>query len=44
MLAVEKRVTSVLMEPRSIEKVLEVDSHIGKGTARKFDAGGIGTV
>ena len=29
-LAVEKRVTSVLMEPSSIEKILEIDSHIGK--------------
>lgn len=27
-LAVEKRVTSVLMEPRSIEKISEIDSHI----------------
>ena len=33
MLAVEKRVTSVLMEPRSIEKISEVDSHIGKKEA-----------
>lgn len=29
MLAVEKRVTSVLIEPSSIEKVFEVDDHIG---------------
>lgn len=29
MLVVEKRVTSKLMESCSIEKVLEVDSHIG---------------
>ena len=29
-LAVEKRVTSTLMEPSSIEKVLEIDSHIGE--------------
>lgn len=28
-LAVEKRVTSVLIEPSSIEKVMEIDSHIG---------------
>jgi len=28
-LAVEKRVTSPLIEPRSIEKILEVDTHIG---------------
>lgn len=25
----EKRVTSVLLEPSSIEKVLEIDSHLG---------------
>ena len=31
-LAVEKRVTSSLMEPSSIEKVLEIDSHIGMQT------------
>ena len=31
-LAVEKRVTSTLMEPSSIEKVLEIDSHIGMQT------------
>lgn len=29
-LAVEKRITSSLMEPSSIEKILEIDSHIGK--------------
>ena len=28
-LAVEKRVTSPLIEPASIEKIMEVDSHIG---------------
>ncbi|CAM9251401.1 unnamed protein product [Ectocarpus fasciculatus] len=28
-LAVEKRLTSTLMEPLSVEKILEVDSHIG---------------
>ena len=28
-LAVEKRVTSPLMEPDSIEKIVEIDSHIG---------------
>ena len=28
-LAVEKRVTSPLIEPTSIEKILEVDDHIG---------------
>ncbi len=27
-LAVEKKVTSTLMEPTSIEKILEIDSHI----------------
>lgn len=29
-LAVEKRITSPLMEPNSIEKIVEIDSHIGK--------------
>ena len=29
-LAVEKRVTSPLIEPSSIEKIMEVDKHIGK--------------
>jgi len=28
-LAVEKRLTSKLLEPSSVEKILEVDSHIG---------------
>mmetsp|Transcript_20341 Transcript_20341/g.57273 ORF Transcript_20341/g.57273 Transcript_20341/m.57273 type:complete len:250 (+) Transcript_20341:118-867(+) len=28
-LAVEKRITSTLLEPRSIEKIMEIDSHIG---------------
>merc|ERR1711860_163304 len=28
-LAVEKRITSVLMEPTTIEKIVEVDKHIG---------------
>ena len=28
-LAVEKRLTSILLEPSSMEKILEVDSHIG---------------
>lgn len=28
-LAVEKRVTSTLMEPDSLLKIMEVDSHIG---------------
>lgn len=29
MLATEKRLTSPLLEPSSIEKVVEIDSHIG---------------
>lgn len=29
-LAVEKRITSSLMEPSSIEKIVEIDTHIGK--------------
>ena len=29
-LAVEKRITSPLIEPSSIEKVFEIDEHIGK--------------
>lgn len=28
-LAVEKRITSPLMEPNSIEKIVEIDAHIG---------------
>ena len=28
-LAIEKRLTSILLEPSSMEKVLEVDTHIG---------------
>jgi 20S proteasome subunit alpha 5 len=28
-LAIEKRLTSTLLEPSSVEKVMEVDSHIG---------------
>jgi len=28
-LAVEKRITSPLMEPQSVEKIVEIDSHIG---------------
>ncbi|NXG40199.1 PSA5 protein, partial [Dromaius novaehollandiae] len=32
-LAVEKRITSPLMEPSSIEKIVEIDSHIGKKCA-----------
>jgi len=28
-LAVEKRLTSVLLEPSSVEKIMEVDAHIG---------------
>lgn len=30
-MAVEKRITSPLMEPSSIEKILEIDCHISKG-------------
>lgn len=29
-LAVEKRITSPLMEPTTIEKIVEIDKHIGK--------------
>ena len=29
-LAVEKRITSPLMEPSSIEKIVEIDTHIGR--------------
>ena len=29
LLAVEKRVTSDLLEPSSVEKILEIDTHIG---------------
>ena len=29
-LAVEKRITSPLMEPQSVEKIVEIDSHIGR--------------
>lgn len=28
-LAVEKRLTSILLEPSSVEKILEIDFHIG---------------
>ena len=28
-LAVEKRLTSTLLEPSSVEKILEIDSHVG---------------
>ena len=31
-LAVEKRITSPLMEPTTIEKIVEVDKHIGRLT------------
>ena len=36
-MAVEKRVTSPLMEPNSIEKILEVDSHIGEGEEEELE-------
>ena len=29
-LAVEKRITSPLIEPKSIEKIFEIDKHVGK--------------
>ena len=29
LLAVEKRITSTLLEPSSVVKILEIDSHIG---------------
>lgn len=32
-LAVEKRSTSVLLEPMSIEKIMEIDSHIGAASS-----------
>lgn len=32
-LAVEKRITSPLMEPNSVEKIVEIDSHIGITTS-----------
>lgn len=32
-LAVEKRLTSTLLEPHSVEKIMEVDSHIGAAVA-----------
>lgn len=28
-LAVEKRISSVLLEPSSVQKILEIDSHLG---------------
>jgi 20S proteasome subunit alpha 5 len=28
-LAVEKRLTSTLLEPSSVEKIMEIDAHIG---------------
>ena len=28
-LAVEKRLTSILLEPMSVEKIMEIDTHIG---------------
>jgi 20S proteasome subunit alpha 5 len=32
-LAVEKRLTSTLLEPSSVEKILEIDSHVGVAVA-----------
>ncbi|NWW76720.1 PSA5 protein, partial [Climacteris rufus] len=40
-LAVEKRITSPLMEPSSIEKIVEIDSHIGTEKGFDFGKGGI---
>ena len=37
MLAVEKRIVSPLMEVSSIEKIFEVDRHIGKLPNKVFD-------
>lgn len=34
-LAVEKRITSPLMDPSSIEKIVEIDGHIGAPTPRR---------
>ena len=31
-LAVEKRITSTLIEPNSIEKIFEIDKHVGEYT------------
>lgn len=36
-LAVEKRITSPLMEPSSVEKIVEIDSHIGTILTAKFE-------
>ena len=30
LIAVEKRITSPLIDPSSIEKIIEIDSHIGE--------------
>ncbi len=35
-LAVEKRITSPLMEPTTIEKIVEVDKHIGRFHIKKI--------
>ena len=32
-LAVEKRLKSTLLEPHSVEKIMEIDSHIGVAVA-----------
>ncbi|NXN47150.1 PSA5 protein, partial [Rhinoptilus africanus] len=42
-LAVEKRITSPLMEPSSIEKIVEIDSHIGRWLPQRsrWGAGGL---
>lgn len=41
-LAIEKRLTSTLLEPSSVEKVMEVDSHIGAAVSGLI--GGLYTV
>jgi hypothetical protein len=38
-LAVEKRITSPLMEPSSIEKIVEIDTHIGKQPEKGLGSG-----
>lgn len=39
-LAIEKRLTSSLLEPSSVEKILEIDSHVGAAFSGLI--GGIG--
>ena len=42
-LAVEKRVTSPLMEPTTLEKIVEIDKHIGSWRAELGIWGDIGS-